>query len=70
MIALSIKSEQGLNSSTLIPDRRGGIFSQMVGEMVSEKTGGIAVISLYLREEIDSAVMKSLINEVGKLLNE
>ena len=40
----------------------------MVGELLAEKLGGIAVVSLYLREEIDSDTMKTLINEVRKLV--
>ena len=40
----------------------------MVGEMLAEKLGGISVVSLYLREEIDPETMKTLINEVRKLV--
>jgi hypothetical protein len=67
-ITISIRSDQGLSSSTLIPDRRGSIFSGMLGEMIAQKTHGIGVVSLYLREELDSAIMKILLSEVGKLL--
>jgi hypothetical protein len=67
-ITISIRSEQGVSSSTLIPDRRGSIFSGMLGEMIAGKMRGIAVVSLYLREEIDSSIMKILLSEVGKLL--
>jgi hypothetical protein len=67
-ITISIRSDQGVSSSTLIPDRRGSIFSGMLGEMIASKMHGIAVISLYLREEIDSTIMKILLREVGKLL--
>lgn len=68
-ITLCIKSERGFSSSSLIPDRRGSIFSSMIGELVAEETGGIAVISLFLREEIDTASMKTLINEVERILS-
>jgi hypothetical protein len=67
-ITISIKSAHRVNSSTLIPDRRGSIFSGMIGELIAEKTHGIAVVSLYLREEIDSAIMKILLSELGKLV--
>ncbi len=69
-ITITIKSAQGVNSSTLIPDRRGSIFSGMVGELIAEKTKGIAVVSLYLREEIDSPIMKSLLSSISNSLEE
>jgi hypothetical protein len=68
-ISISIKTQQGVNSSTLIPDRRGSIFSGMIGELIAEKSEGIAVVSLYLREEVDSQIMKTLLNEIGKLVD-
>ena len=69
LITLAIRSERGTSSSTLIPDRRGSIFSGMLGELVAEKTGGIGLISLYLREEVDTSAMKTLISEVEKLIS-
>ncbi len=69
-ITISIKSQQRVNSSTLIPDRRGSIFSGMVGELIAEKTEGIAVVSLYLREDVDPQIMKILLNEISKLLEQ
>jgi hypothetical protein len=69
-ISIAIKTQQGLNSSTLIPDRRGSIFGGMIGEMVAQRTQGIAVTSLHLREEVDSSIMKILLSEVGKLLDQ
>jgi len=66
-ITLSVRSDRGVGSSTLIPDRRGSIFASMLGEMLAEKTKGIAVTSLYLREELDPDSMKTLLNEVRKL---
>jgi hypothetical protein len=68
LITLSIRSDDRVQSSTLLPERRGSIFSGMLGEMLAQKTGGIAVVSLYLREEIDHEIMKTLINEIDKLL--
>ena len=68
-ITLTIKSERGtVSSSSLIPERKGSLFASMVGELLAEKLGGIAVVSLYLREEIDTDSMKTLINEVRKLV--
>src|SRR5271169_6515115 len=67
-ITVAIKSGERFTSSALIPESKGGIFAGMVGEMLAEKLHGIAVISLYLREELDSSSMKTLINEVRNLL--
>ena len=68
-ITLTIKSDKrSASTSSLIPERKGSLFAGMVGELLAEKLGGIAVVSLYLREEIDADTMKILINEVRKLV--
>jgi hypothetical protein len=68
-ITVAIKTGERFASSALIPESKGAIFAGMVGEMVSGKLHGIAVVSLYLREELDTSSMKTLINEVRNLLN-
>lgn len=68
LITLTISNGDRVQSSTLLPERRGSIFSGMVGELLARKTGGIAVVSLYLREEVDHQIMKTLINEIDKML--
>jgi hypothetical protein len=67
-ITVAVRTGERSASSALIPESKGGIFAGMVGEMLAEKLHGIAVISLYLREELDTTSMKTLINEVRKLL--
>jgi hypothetical protein len=68
-ITVAVRTGERSTSSSLIPESKGGIFAGMVAEMLAEKHRGIAVVSLYLREELDSASMKTLINEVRKLSN-
>ena len=68
-ITVSIKSGERSTSSSLIPESKGSIFAGMIGELLADKLHGIAVVSLYLREELDTDSMKTLINEVRKLLN-
>jgi hypothetical protein len=69
-ITLSVKTDNRTpSSSSILPERKGSLFAGMVGELLAEKLGGMAVVSLYLREEIDPEIMKKLINEVKKLLS-
>ncbi len=68
-ITVSIKTTERAVSSSLIPESKGSIFAKMVGELLAEKLKGIAVVSLYIREELDIETMKTLINEVRKLLD-
>lgn len=68
-ITVSIKTGERATSSSLIPESKGSIFAGMIGELLADKLHGIAVVSLYLREELDAESMKTLINEVRKLLN-
>ncbi|MGI0078790.1 MAG: hypothetical protein ACRECH_04130 [Nitrososphaerales archaeon] len=66
-ISVCVKTNQGVVSTNLVPDRRGGIFAQMVGELVAERTSGMAIVSLYIKEEIDPNITKTLLNEVRTL---
>ena len=68
-ITLSLKTHERVSSSNLIPDRRGSIFSGMVGELIVEKTQGISIVSLYLREEIDATITKMLLSTISELLD-
>ncbi len=68
-ITVSIKTTERASSSSLIPESKGIIFAKMIGELLADKLHGIAVVSLYLREELDTDSMKTLINEMRKLLN-
>jgi hypothetical protein len=67
-ITVSIKTQDRATSSSLIPESKGIIFAKMVGELLADKLHGIAVISLYLREELDTDSMKTLLSEMRKLL--
>jgi hypothetical protein len=67
-ITVAVKTGERSTSSSVIPESKGGIFAGMVGEMLAEKLHGIAVVSLYIREELDATSMKTLINEIRKLL--
>ena len=68
-ITVSIKTAERAASSSLIPESKGSIFAKMIGELLADRFRGIAVVSLYLREELDTDSMKTLINETRKLLN-
>jgi len=68
VITVAVKTGERFASSALIPESKGGIFAGMVGELLAEKLRGIAVVSLYIREELDTDSMKTLINEIRKLL--
>ncbi len=68
-ITLSVKSMTGRpTSSSLIPERRGSMLAEMVGELLAEKLNGIAVTSLYLKADISADIMKILISKVKELL--
>lgn len=67
-ITVAVKTGERFASSSLIPESKGGIFAGMVGELLAEKLHGIAVVSLYIREELDTDSMKTLINEIRKLM--
>lgn len=67
-ITVSTSSGEGATSSSLIPESKGSIFARMIGELLANKFHGIAIVSLYIREELDTDSMKTLINEVRNVL--
>lgn len=67
-ITVSIASGESSTSSSLIPESKGSIFAKMIGELLASKFHGIAIVSLYIREELDADSMKTLINEVRNVL--
>ena len=70
-ISISVVGEKKtVLSSSLIPDRRGGMLASMLGETLAGNYGGIATISLYITDEVDAEIMKTLISEVRKLLKQ
>ena len=68
-ITVAVKTGERSSSSALIPESKGGIFAGTIGDMLADKLKGIAIVSLYLREELDPSTMKTLINEVRNLVN-
>lgn len=68
-ITVSVKLTERATSSSLIPESKGSIFAGMLGEMLAEKTHGMAVISLFIKQDLDIDIMKTLINEVRKILD-
>jgi hypothetical protein len=67
-VSLSVRTERGASTSSLIPDRGGTIFAGMLGELLAERLKGIVVTSLHLRENLDTSTMKTLLNEIGALV--
>lgn len=67
-ITVSIRSPGRVISSPLIPESKGSMLSSMIGELLADNLKGIAVTSMYLKEEIDATGMKTLISEVRKML--
>jgi hypothetical protein len=67
-LTVAVKTGERSSSSALIPESKGSIFAGMIGEMLADKLKGIAVVSLFLREELDASTMKTLINEVRTLV--
>ncbi len=67
-ITVSTSSGESATSSSLIPESKGSIFARMIGELLANKFHGIAIVSLYIREELDTDSMKTLINEVRNVL--
>lgn len=67
-LVLSLRTGDRANTSTLIPEKFGGIFPSMIAELVAARTNGIAIVSLYLASGLPNAAMRQLLREIETLL--
>lgn len=68
-LTLSIKIQDKVEHTVVIPERWAGVFSSILADMVANFTQGITVVSLYLLSGVDVELARELLEEVRSLLN-
>lgn len=63
-IVMAIKVGERVESKVLIPSKYGGVFLNILGELVANVTNGIALISYYASKDLDSNSMRMLLSEI------
>lgn len=67
-IVLALKSIGRVNSSVIIPEKHSSIISIMLAELLAKELDGIALLSIFLKDEVDSQVAKVLFSEIRNLI--
>ncbi len=68
-LTLSMKIHDKVEHTTVIPERRAGVFSSILSDMVANLTQGISIVSLYLLNGVSSELAKDMLMEVRDFLN-
>jgi hypothetical protein len=66
---LTLKQEKTLTSTTIIPDRYGGLFLEILGRSVANHISGILITTLYLKSKLTSEEASEILNKLNTILS-
>ena len=66
---LTLKQEKTLTSTTIIPDRYGGVFLEILGRTVANHINGILITTLYLKSTLTSDEASEILNKINTVLS-
>jgi hypothetical protein len=53
----------------IIPERRAGVFLQIVSDTIANITQGLTIVSIYLLNEVDTELAKGLLKDIKEFFN-
>ncbi|MEM1524634.1 MAG: hypothetical protein QW618_00685 [Nitrososphaerales archaeon] len=65
---IALKIGDRVESTVLIPSRYGGVFLNMLCELIANIINGIAIVSYYASKDLDSDSMRTLLLEIKNLI--
>jgi hypothetical protein len=66
---LALRQEKTISSTTIIPDRFGGVFLEILGRSVANHISGIVITSLYLKSALTPAEASEILNKITEILS-
>jgi len=66
---LTLKQEKTLTSTTIIPDRFGGVFLEILGRSVANHISGILITTLYLKSALTPEEVSEILSKVNSMLS-
>jgi len=66
---LTLKQEKTLNSTTIIPDRFGGVFLEILGRSVANHISGVVITTLYLKSALTPAEASEILTKINDVLS-
>ena len=68
-MVVSLNIGQNPVTTTVIPSKTESVFPKLIAEKISYKMNGIAIISTYIKKEIDSETAKVLMTEIMDMID-
>jgi len=68
-VYLTLKGEKTLTSTTIIPDRFGGPFLEILGQSLANHIGGIGITTLYLKGTLTPEEASQILSKVNSMLS-
>ncbi len=66
---LTLKQEKTLNSTTITPDRFGGVFLEILGRSVANHISGVVITTLYLKSALTPAEASEILTKINDVLS-
>ena len=67
-LVVSLSNKSNSVTTTVIPSKSESLFIKLIAERISAKIDGIAIVSLFLKKEIEPNTAKALMSEIIKLI--
>lgn len=66
---LTLKQEKTITSTTVIPDRYGGVFLEILGRSLASHISGILITTLHLKSTLTSDEVSEILNKLNSILS-
>ena len=66
---LTLKQEKTLSSTTIIPDKYGGVFLEILGRSLANHMSGILITTLHLKSTLTPQEVSEMLSKVNNLLS-
>lgn len=67
-MVVSLNMGQNPVTTTVIPSKEDSVFLKLIAEKICYKMNGIAIVSAFIKKEIDSETAKVLIAEISDMI--
>ena len=69
-LVLAVKTEARVSSTTVFGGRWDALFSKMTADLLASRLNGIALVSVFMKEELEQEAMRQLFAEVDSFARE
>ncbi len=67
-MVVSLATGQNPITTTVIPSKSESLFLKLIAEQISTKMGGVAIVSVFVQNHLDSDTVKVLMTEIMEIV--